>query len=163
MSNYRRSWSKIGERTIIDNQQEFVNRYLYSAIDPINGDNFHIYGFNDVNTLNINVFLKELQKFYNGYHLIIVWDNASFHKSKKLVNQDLSIKFLPSYSPELNPVERFFQEMRKVTANRIFENIEIQENLINEALEDYMKNRESIKQLCGYDWIIDSWNKYSNM
>ena len=163
MSNYRRSWSKIGERTIIDNQQEFVNRYLYSAIDPINGDNFHIYGFNDVNTLNINVFLKELQKFYNDYHLIIVWDNASFHKSKKLVNQDLSIKFLPSYSPELNPVERFFQEMRKVTANRIFENIEIQENLINEALEDYMKNRESIKQLCGYDWIIDSWNKYSNM
>ena len=163
MSNYRRSWSKIGERTIIDNQQEFVNRYLYSAIDPINGDNFHIYGFNDVNTLNINIFLKELQKFYNDYHLIIVWDNASFHKSKKLENQDLSIKFLPSYSPELNPVERFFQEMRKVTANRIFENINAQEGLIEQALNNWMNNEKSIKNLCGYNWIVDGWNKCSNM
>lgn len=163
MSNYRRSWSKIGERTIIDNQQEFVNRYLYSAIDPINGDNFHIYGFNDVNTLNINVFLKELQKFYKDYHLIIVWDNASFHKSKKLENQDLSIKFLPSYSPELNPVERFFQEMRKVTANRIFENINAQEVLIEQALNNWMNNEKSIKNLCGYNWILDAWNKCSIM
>ena len=39
ISNYRRSWSKIGERTVVENQQEFDNRYLYSAIDPINGDN----------------------------------------------------------------------------------------------------------------------------
>jgi len=39
ISNYRRSWSKVGERSI-DNQQEYSNRYLYSAIDPINGDNF---------------------------------------------------------------------------------------------------------------------------
>jgi len=50
MSNYRRNWSKVGERTIIDNQQEYANRYLYSAIDPITGDNFHMFEFNDVTT-----------------------------------------------------------------------------------------------------------------
>ena len=50
ISNYRRSWSKVGERSI-DNQQEYSNRYLYSAIDPINGDNFHMYSVSDVNTL----------------------------------------------------------------------------------------------------------------
>jgi hypothetical protein len=33
ISNYRRSCSKVGERAIIDNQQEYSNRYLYSAID----------------------------------------------------------------------------------------------------------------------------------
>jgi hypothetical protein len=43
ISNYRRSWSKIGERTVIANQQEFSNRYLYSDIDPITGDNLHKY------------------------------------------------------------------------------------------------------------------------
>ena len=32
--------------------------------------------------------------------------------------------FLPSYSPELNSVERFYGEVRKSTANRLFENIE---------------------------------------
>jgi len=48
-----------------------------------------------------------------------------FHKSKKLKDNNLTILFLPSYSPELNPVERFFQEIRKVTANKIFENIKV--------------------------------------
>ena len=56
---------------------------------------------------------------------------------KKLEDNDLTIIFLPPYSPELNPTERFFQEMRKVTANRIFENIEEQEKLIDEALINY--------------------------
>ena len=96
----------------------------------------------DVNTLNIKIFLDELQKEYEDYNLIIVWDNAGFHRSKKLKNEDLSIIFLPSYSPQLNPTERFFQEMRKVTANQIFENIEVQENLIEKALIDWMNNNE---------------------
>jgi len=48
ISNYRRSWSLIGKRTVVANQQEFINRYLYSAIDPITGENFHLLGFNDV-------------------------------------------------------------------------------------------------------------------
>ena len=113
MSNYRRSWSKVGERTIIDNQQEYSNRYLYSAIDPINGDNFHMYSISDVNTLATKTFLDKLKEFYKEYHLIIVWDNAAFHKSKKLEDKDLTIIFLPSYSPELNPAERFFSRDKK--------------------------------------------------
>jgi len=53
--------------------------------------------------------------------------------------------------------------MRKVTINQTFESIETQEKLINEALINYMKDKESIKQLCGYDWIIEGWNNCFNM
>ena len=116
-----------------------------------------MFGFNDVNTLNIKIFLDTLQKEYEYYHLIIIGDNAGFHRSKQLENEDLSIIFLPSYSPQLNPVERFYQEMRKVTANQIFENIEVQENLIEKALVDWMNNNEKVKNLCAYDWIIEAW------
>jgi hypothetical protein len=28
ISNYRRSWSKVGKRTVVANQQEYINRYL---------------------------------------------------------------------------------------------------------------------------------------
>ena len=91
----------------------------------------------DVNTLATKTFLDKLKEFYKEYHLIIVWDNAAFHKSKKLEDENLTIIFLPSYSPELNPAERFFQEIRKVTANQIFENIEQQEKLIDQALVNY--------------------------
>ena len=121
-----------------------------------------MYKVPDVNTLSTKTFLNELKEFYKDYHLIIVWDNASL-KNKKLEDDDLTILFLPSYSPELNPTERFFQEMRKVTANQTFENIEEQEKLIEKALINYMSNKEKIKQLCGYDWIIIGWNKCLTM
>ena len=105
--------------------------------------------------------LEKLKKEYKDYHLIIVWDNAPFHRSKRFQeDEDLTIIFLPSYSPQLNPVERFFQEMRKVTANRIFDNIDIQEELLEKALSDWMTNKTQTKQLCGYDYIVKSWNEY---
>ena len=100
ISNYRRSWSKVGERTVIANQQEYSNRYLYSAIDPIHGDNFNVIGFNDANSLSVKLFLEALRDEYKHHHLIIVWDNAPFHKKKELhTMRDITPIFLPSYSP----------------------------------------------------------------
>ena len=72
ISNYRRSWSKVGKRTVIANQQEYSNRYLYSAIDPIKGDNFHLIGFSYINSLTTKIFLEELKKRYSNYHLIVI-------------------------------------------------------------------------------------------
>ena len=59
ISNYRRSWSKVGERTELKNQMEYVNRYLYSAIAPISGNTFHLIGFGEANGLNTKIFLEK--------------------------------------------------------------------------------------------------------
>ena len=161
MSNYLRSWSKVGERTVIANQQEFANRYLYSAIDPITGDNFHLIGLNDVNTLNTKIFLEKLRDEYKDFHIILVWDNAPFHRKKELHEiQNLTLIFLPPYSPQLNPVERFYGEIRKATANRIFKDIDTQQNIIDDEVANWMKDKERTKKLCGYDWILGQWNTF---
>jgi len=158
ISNYRRSWSLIGKRTVIANQQEFINRYLYSAIDPITGDNFHLLGFNDVNAAITKKFLEALINQYSEYHILLVWDNAPFHRKKELHEMEgITPMFLPSYSPELNPVERFYGEIRKSTANRLFQNIEIQKNVIEEEVVKWMKDTDKTQNLCGYKWIIDQW------
>jgi len=156
ISNYRRSWSKIGKRTVIANQQEYSNRYLYSAIDPINRDNFHILGFPDVNASITKIFLKALVEKYKGNHIVMVWDNAPFHRKKELHQIDgLTPLFLPSYSPELNPVERFYGEIRKSTANRLFKDIDIQKNIIEDEVLIWMADTEKTQKLCGYEWIIE--------
>jgi len=111
MSNVRRSWSLKGERTVVGNQQEFANRYLYTAIDPINGESFHLMGFDDAATLQTHAFLGALQKQFPDDHIIVVWDRAPFHKPKSLQRTNMTLISLPSYSPYLNPVERFFGEM----------------------------------------------------
>ena len=102
MSNIRRSWPKKGERTVYQNQQEFANRYLYTAIDPINGKSFHLMNFDDASTEQTDLFLSALQEKFPNDHLVIVWDRAPFHRSQSLKRKHMTLISLPSYSPQLN-------------------------------------------------------------
>lgn len=154
ISNYRRSWSLIGERARIPNQQQFCNRYLYSVIDPLQGDSFHLIGWDDVNSRNIHLFIDALKEEYPHHHLVLIWDNAPFHKAKSLQDiEDVTTLSLPPYSPELNPVERYFEELRKVTANRTFESIDAQQEMLENSIVEWMQNRPKMTKLTLYPWI----------
>jgi hypothetical protein len=48
-------------------------------------------------------------------------DNGSFHKAKKLdVPSNVYHIFLPPYSPQLNPIERFWQDLKQKMAEDQF-------------------------------------------
>lgn len=160
MSNYRRSWSRIGKRTEWKNQQEFANGYLYSAAAPISGDSFHLIGFKDANSLNTKIFLEKLKEAHPKRHLIVILDNAPFHKLKILrLMEGLTLIFLPPYSPQLNPAERFFEELRKATANQIFDTLEAHEKKIEEKVIEYGNDAKALKGLAGYDWIKKQYER----
>ena len=62
----------------------------------------------------METFLKELSETYPEYHLLVVLDGAPSHRSKEIVHpENVSLLELPAYSPELDPVERWFQEFRR--------------------------------------------------
>lgn len=154
ISNFRRSWSKVGERTIIDKQQSFENRYLFSAVSPLSGKSFHISSIDSFDAEAAHTFLLELKKQYLDTTVVLVWDNAPCHRPK--VHREipgLIVLFLPPYSPELNPAERFFEELRKATANQIFKTIDEQEKVIEKRLNSLADNVGAMKQLVGYEWI----------
>jgi len=155
ISNFRRSWSKVGERTVIDSQQSFDNRYLFSAVSPLSGDSVHLMGIDGFYSEAAHVFLLELKKEHPGKTVIVVWDNAPCHRPK--IHREipgLIVLFFPPYSPELNPAERFFEEMRKATANRIFKSIVEQEEAIAQTLNALADDTDAMKQLLGYEWIL---------
>ncbi|MDE4959504.1 transposase, partial [Francisella tularensis subsp. holarctica] len=57
----------------------------------------------------------------------IVIDIASFHKTSNLIEIsnkfDVQILYLPTYSPDLNPIEKFRENLKKIfrKVNNIFE------------------------------------------
>lgn len=160
MSNFRRSWSKIGERSTLDQKQGFINGYLFTAIAPVTGDSFHLLGFDDMNTDTEYIFLTELKKQHPNQYVVVVMDNAPCHRPKMLHSiEGLIIIYLPPYSPELNPPERFFEEMRRSTANEIFDSLEAIETRITEAINEWTPER--LKQLCCYEWIKRQWEEVS--
>ena len=64
-------------------------------------------------------FLRHLLRHLRG-KLIVVWDNLSAHRSKAVRNfvhrrrRRLSLEFLPAYSPELNPDEWVWRQLKRV-------------------------------------------------
>lgn len=162
ISNYRRSWSPIGVRTIVDNQQAFSNRYLFSAVSPITGDSFHLMGFEENSSSLVGMFFDEMEKKFEEKHIVIIFDNAPSHRPKIIhARKNITCIFLPPYSPELNPAERFFEEIRKSTANRIFDSIDSQEEVIAQKVKGVSADTEGMKQLLGYEWIKRQWKEVS--
>ena len=98
ISNFRRSWSKIGKRTIIDSQQSYENRYLFSAVSPLSGNSFHLSGIDGFDTEAAHTFLLELKKQHKDKMVIVVWDNAPCHRPK--IHRDIPGTNYP-FSPSI--------------------------------------------------------------
>jgi transposase len=56
---------------------------------------------------------------YPEQNSVLIMDNASFHHSKRVEQmcRDAGVKllYLPPYSPDLNPIEEFFAELKAFT------------------------------------------------
>jgi DDE superfamily endonuclease len=73
-----------------------------------------------LDTAAMNLFLAELgQAVAPGAHGIVLMDKAGWHTAGDLVvPENLSLVFLPPYSPELNPIERLWLHLRETIASR---------------------------------------------
>ncbi len=156
ISNPWRNWGPVGERVPIPKQMKFEWGYLWAEIDVLGGEP-NVWLLPTMNGATLSSVVEQLPEKW-GKNLALVWDNAQVHKSAaKCLPDDVMVISLPPYSPELNPVERFFQELRRKIANRIFNSLEELEDALVEAIEEYFQDREKVKQLCAYPWIVEQF------
>lgn len=88
-------------------------RYAYGAVEPKTGKSFFLV-LPYCNTDCMNVFLRELSKAYPNDFILLVADGAAWHRSKNLETpQNIEIFPLPPYTPEMNPIEQIWKEIRK--------------------------------------------------
>ena len=91
--------------------REYV--YAFGAVEPITGKGCYIIAPN-CNTAWTNEFLRVLSETYINDYLLVPTDNASWHKSKDLiVPENITLFYLPPYTPEMNPIEPVWKEVRK--------------------------------------------------
>ncbi|MFO0836632.1 MAG: transposase [Phycisphaerales bacterium] len=72
----------------------------------------------------MNVFLGMLSaELAPREHAVVIMDQAGWHKARALIVPDnITILYLPPYSPELNPVERLWAYLRgHYLSNRVFD------------------------------------------
>ena len=77
-----------------------------------------------------------------GPKIIIILDNASYHKKKDVIEQvekelpNIRLEFLPAYSPDYNLIELLWHSAKEYIANREFENKEELEKVVNQLLNE---------------------------
>jgi transposase len=131
--------------------------YLYAAVDPTSGESLCAYDLPGVDSGCLEAFLEHLGQAYSDHHLVVVLDGAPSHRSKEIsYPQNVSLLGLPSYSPELNPVERWFQEFRRALSNRTFETVELLQEALTQALEPYWEEPARLQRLTGFSWWVET-------
>lgn len=150
-------WTFSGNRPIVGSQIIRQYTYAYAALSPIDGvmDSFIL---PDMYTDTLSVFLAEVSKRHRKEFIVMVLDGAPCHRSGMLkVPKNLRLAEQPSYSPELNPVEHLWEEMReKWFANKTFSSMSaVIKNLVM-GLRSLEQSPHTIQSLSRFPWILDS-------
>ena len=128
-------------------------RYAYGAVDPQTGDScFLVLPYS--NTDCMNVFLQELSAVYPKDYILLVCDGASWHKAKALIiPENIRLFFLPPATPEMNPIEQIWKEIRKRGfRNEVFKTLD---SVIDRLCDTICSlSNEAIKSITGRDWIV---------
>ena len=88
----------------------------------------------------------------------MVMDCAGWHKSKSLeVSENIRLCFLPPYSPELNPVEHIWDELKeKGFHNRVFSSLDALEDHLVDELHKLENTTELTQSIVSWSWIINA-------
>jgi len=147
-----RIWAKRGQTLNVKVKQSYENFYAYSSISYQDGDSFTLF-LPWVNTEMMNLYLAELKLAYPEDEILLIMDQAGWHKSKELIIPDkIEIIYLPPYSPELNPVEKFWKHLKSnLIHNVIFKSI----SFLQDTLENYVfsLNNDTLKSLCACSYL----------
>lgn len=80
---------------------------------------------------------------YKGPKIVIVLDNASYHKRSDIVEKirkelpNIILEFLPAYSPDFNIIELVWHSCKEYIAHRLFQSVDelkaLLERLLNQG------------------------------
>jgi len=132
--NVKRGWYLKGKKITIKIN---FTRERFCSFGALGNDSFHYRFYEKANSDSFIDFLKSVEKKHGK--VLLFADNAAYHKSCKVMTHltstkhDVKIIHFPKYTPELNPIEIQWREIKK--------------NLGNQFFADTIQMKQCIKQL----------------
>ena len=109
-----------------------------------------------VNAITMSIFLEEVSRRHPDDAIIMVLDGAGWHRAKDLkIPDNIRLLALPPYSPELNPVEDIWDELReKCFNNNVFKSLDAVEDRLESGLRNLELQPHRVRSITGFPWII---------
>lgn len=141
-----------GVKPVCPYQHKFENTYLFGAFSAINGSSF-LLELPNCNTEAFQIFITEFSRENPTELKVIVLDNGSFHKSKRLeIPENIILIFLPAYSPELNPAEKVWWLLKREFVCQTFKSMQELQKHITYSIKKIIQV-ETIKSLCSFKYL----------
>ena len=149
-----RQWARRGTRPRQPADQRYKSAYLFGAICPARGVGAGLaLPFADTEAMQLH--LDEIGRHVaRGAHAVLLLDRAGWHTTAKLsVPKNITLIFLPSRAPELNPVENVWQYLRQNwLSNRVFEGYDAIINAACGAWRNLLAQPGTIKSIGTRKW-----------
>lgn len=156
MVRIRRCWSPAPQRPVVDNGYEREFQYVYGAVSPVEGELDWMIG-SAMNTAQRGTFLAQVSAAHPKDFIVMIVDGASSHVAKALVvPENIRLHRLPSYSPELNPQEHLWDEIReKEFPNRVFSDMAGVVQTLETGLPRLASDGDRLRSICAWSWIVN--------
>ena len=157
MNRLRPCWAPIDTRPGVAAQliREYI--YLYGAVSPKDGTCVYLI-MPTSNTECFQVFLEVLARKFARQDILLVLDGAPNHRSGDLAIPDnITLLYLPPYSPELNPKENLWDEIRE----KIFKNYALKSThevcaKLRQAVLYIERNPNLVRSITSFPYIVNS-------
>jgi len=132
--------------------------YAYAAVTPEDGAMDWMLA-PKMDTVNMEAFLNHVSQKHPEDFVLMMLDGAPSHRAKQLrVPSNMALVRLPSYSPELNPVELLWDEIReKEFGNRVFDSLGAAIAQAARGLKRLPDSPAALRSLTGWNWILNSF------
>ncbi len=107
------------------------------------------------NTEMMNLFLQEVAQDFKDFFVIMLVDQAGWHKSKTLIIPE-NVRLIPQppHSPELNPVEHVWEDLREnAMPNAAFKSLDQVEQALCHRLVDLGNNPVRLRSMTNFPYL----------
>ena len=93
---------------------------------------------------------------------VLIQDGAGFHlgDGDAHLPDNVRIITLPAYSPELNPIECLWDQVKDGLCNKVFDTLAELEVVLRDELQRFWRDARRVRSLI-FDWLLDQANSSS--
>lgn len=151
ISRAKRCWAPPGVRPHVPAQVVREYTYVYAAVAPALGQMISLI-LPEASTEMMNLFLEQVSQTFSKYFIVMQVDGAGWHRANDLViPANIRLISQPTYSPELNPVEHIWDEVReKHFHNRLFSSLDRLIDELCQGLNALAADTERLRSLTSF-------------
>ena len=149
----RRVWGRRGVKVRQRLQLVYEWRYLFLVVDGRKGT-LHWSWIDSMKAEMMAAVVNGLKQ--QTKVAALVWDGAASHRDRRVHAVGLPLIGLPPYSPELNPAERVFEEVRRWIEGIVYRSIDDKVKAVEAFLTEFESDPNRVRGLAGWEWIDEA-------